>query len=271
MEQPIKLALSILLPTRGRTTTLKTSINSLIDLADNPAQLEFRLGFDDDDQASVDYFIKNILPDLETRSIQYHVLGFPPLGYGRLNQYVNQLARDAQGKWLIFWNDDAVMQSTGWDTEILSHTGKFVVQAFDTHNLHPYSIFPIVPREWFEVLGFLSEHPLNDAYISQIAWLLDIMQRIPVQVLHDRADLTGNNNDSTYQQRRYFEGNINDPLDFNHVGQRKQRMNVTAKLAQHMKNQAIDTSHWDQVIAGKIDPWAKMLGSDINNQMTRFN
>ena len=265
------ISLSILLPTRGRTETLHRSIRSLIDLADNPADIEIKLGFDDDDTASIDYCVSNILPELTEKSVQFHVLGYPPMGYGRLNEYVNSLAKSAQGKWFVFWNDDAVMQDQGWDTEIKRHTGRFVIQAFDTHKLHPYSIFPIVPREWFEVLGHLSLHPLNDAYISQIAWLLDIMVRIPVRVLHDRADLTGNNNDSTYQQRRYFEGNINDPLDFNHVSQRKQRMDVTAKLASYMRSNSIDTSHWDLILAGKQDPWAKMMAADINKQMTRFS
>jgi glycosyltransferase involved in cell wall biosynthesis len=266
-----KPCISVLLPTRGRGETLKRSINSLIDLADCPGEIEIKLGFDDDDSESVDYCVKNILPALDQRQVRYDVYSYPPMGYGRLNEYVNSLAKTARGDWFVFWNDDAVMQDQGWDTEIKQHTGRFVIQAFDTHNLHPYSIFPIVPRKWFEVLGHLSLHPLNDAYISQIAWLLNIMVRIPVRVLHDRADLTGNNNDSTYQQRRYFEGNINDPLDFNHVGQRKQRMDATAKLASYMRSNSIDTSHWDLILAGKQDPWAKMMAADINNQMTRFS
>lgn len=270
MQEQKVPALSVLLPTRGRTDTLHRSIRSLIDLADNPADIEIKLGFDDDDTASIDYCVSNILPELTEKSVQFHVLGYPPMGYGRLNEYVNSLAKSAQGKWFVFWNDDAVMQDQGWDTEIKRHTGRFVIQAFDTHKLHPYSIFPIVPREWFEVLGHLSLHPLNDAYISQIAWLLDIMVRIPIRVLHDRADLTGNNNDTTYQQRQYFEGNAQDPRDFNFIDNRRRRTHQAQILANYMKTQGIDTTHWDEVIAGKRDPWEKMLASDVNGLMKKF-
>ena len=192
------------------------------------------------------------------------------MGYGRLNDYVNNLAKSAQGNWFVFWNDDAVMQDQGWDTVINSYTGQFVIQAFDTHNLHPYSIFPIVPRAWFETLGYLSQHPLNDAYISQMAWMLDIMVRIPVRVLHDRFDLTGNNNDNTFQQRQYLEGNVNDPRDFNHVRSRQQRFQDCVKLAEYMNSQGTDTTHWNEIAQGRRDPWAKMLASDVNKQMQRF-
>jgi hypothetical protein len=42
------------------------------------------------------------------------------------------------------------------------------------------------------------------------------------------------------------------------------------KLAAYMNSHAIDTSHWQDVIAGRRDPWAKMLASDVNKQMARF-
>jgi glycosyltransferase involved in cell wall biosynthesis len=263
-------AISVLLPTRGRREVLKTSINSLINSAHAVDDLELLLAFDDDDQDTINWFVEHTLPDLKQLGLKFRVLSWPRMGYARLHDYVNGLAAHAQGHWLVFWNDDAVMQHQGWDTVIKSYTGQFVIQAFDTHKLHPYSIFPIVPRAWYETLGYLSQHPLNDAYISQIAWMLDIMVRIPVQVLHDRFDLTGNNNDSTFQERQYLEGNVKDPRDFNHSTYRHMRISDATKLAAYMNSHAIDTSHWQDVVAGRRDPWAKMLASDVNQQMARF-
>jgi hypothetical protein len=78
------------------------------------------------------------------------------------------------------------------------------LQAFNTHNRHPYSIFPIVPKEWYNLIGHLSLHQLNDAWLSQIAWMLDIVKQIPVEVLHDRADLTGNNKDEYICKQNCF-------------------------------------------------------------------
>ena len=263
-------SISVLLPTRGRQETLKNSLASLISHADHVQDLELLLAFDNDDQESINWFVEHCLPDIKQSGMAFKVLTWPRMGYARLHDYVNGLAAHARGDWLVFWNDDAVMQDPGWDTVIKSYTGQFVIQAFDTHKLHPYSIFPIVPRAWFETLGYLSRHPLNDAYISQIAWLMDIMVRIPVRVLHDRFDLTGNNNDSTFQERQYLEGNVNDPRDFNHVKNRQLRFEDCARLSAYMKSQGIDTTHWEEVAQGRRDPWDKMLASDVNHQMQKF-
>lgn len=266
---PTEFNISLLLPSRGRSTTLERSIKSLIDTADSPEQLQFILGFDDDDQESSQYFIDNIVPIIEQSGASYMVLEFKPMGYGALNLYLNKMALHAQAPWWVFWNDDAVMLDSGWDTVISSET-KFCIQAFETHNHHPYSIFPIVPRQWFEQLGHLSEHQLNDAYISQIAWMLDIMVRIPIRVEHERFDLTGKNQDDTFKNRVIFEGNIYDPRDFNYVAQRQNRYRDADKISKYLSEQGYDMSHWNEVRMGRRDPWTKMLASDINNHMKRI-
>lgn len=269
--ETINPGISILLPTRGRTDQLKRSVLSLIDLADSPADIQWCFGFDNDDVDTIDYFKKNVLTEIEKSQARYRILGFNRLGYHRLNEYVNALAKQSTGDWMVFWNDDAVMQSTGWDTVIKGHTGKFCLQAFDTHNKHPYSIFPIVPREWLEVVGHLSLHPLNDAWLSQIAWILDIMLQIDVKVEHERFDLTGKNNDSTYNERIILEGNPDDPRDFNNISFRRQRIVEVNILANYLENKGHDMSWSKSIMLGKQDPWEKMLAADVNNQMKRFS
>lgn len=262
--------ISILLPTRGRTEQLKRSVLSLIDLADQPESIEWLFGFDEDDPESISYWQKNIAPLIDQSQGSYVCIEYEPMGYVRLNEYVNDLASRAHGDWFVFWNDDAIMLDQGWDTEIAKYTGKFCLQAFETHNGHPYSIFPIVPRQWFQILGHLSQHQLNDAWLSQIGWLLDIVIRIPINVEHERYDLTGKNHDATYQQRKVFEGNTADPRDFNHVSNRIKRFGEAARLAQYLKANNYDTSHWQQVNDGKIDPWAKMLAADVNKHLQKY-
>lgn len=262
--------ISILLPTRGRTEQLDRSISSLIDLASDARSIQWLFGFDKDDTDSYRYCQEHILPKIDQSGGKYTVLGFDPIGYERLNEYVNALADKAQGEWFVFWNDDAVMLDQGWDDVIYSHTGKFVLQAFDTHNKHPYSIFPIVPRKWYEVIGHLSKHQLNDAWLSQIAWMLGIMLRIDVKVEHDRFDLTGKNFDDTFKQRKIFEGNVKDPRDFNYVVNRQIRVGEARTLARWLEGQGQDMSRWRAIEAGKQDPWDLMLASDVNGQMTRL-
>ena len=80
--------------------------------------------------------------------------------------------------------------------------GEFKLLKIHVHREHPYSIFPIVPREWYELFGFFSRHQMIDAELSQIAYMLDIMKIVEIYVTHDRHDLTGNNNDLTFQNKK---------------------------------------------------------------------
>ena len=262
--------ISILLPTRGRTTQLLRSVDSLIDLADNPGSIQWLFGFDNDDLETYQWFREHVLPKIMTSGAKYTCMGFEPLGYIKLHEYVNKLAAKAAGDWFVFWNDDAVMQTPGWDTEIIKHTGEFCLQAFDTHNKHPYSIFPIVPREWFDLIGHLSLHQLNDAWLSQIAWMLDIVKQIPITVLHDRADLTGNNKDITFKNRIVYEGNPRDPRDFNHSTFRQTRIVEAEKIAKYLTEKGYKLEHWESACQNKSDIWSKMMAADVNKQMIKY-
>ena len=263
--------LSVLLPTRGRTTALQSSLISLVDKAHDVSKLELLLAFDHDDVESIAYFNETIAPELKSKGCRYFCYGFERLGYLRLNEYLNSLAKTAKGRWLMFWGDDAIMISQDWDLRITEHTD-FSVLRIPTHNCHPYAIFPIVPREWYEMFGYLSAHQLTDSWVSQVGYLSNIMQNIDVEVIHDRFDLTGNNNDSTYGERPMLEGNVKDPRDFNYIKYRKQRFSDAAKIANYLKEQGKDTSWWDNVLAGTQDAWTKMLSpeNDPNKQLSKF-
>jgi len=266
----LDLKISVLLPTRARTYALFKSVSTLLDQADDPASIQFLFAFDDDDEVSSQWCVENVIPRIRAAGSKYKVLSWPRMGYEKLNQYVNGLAAHAEGKWLVFWNDDAIMDHQGWDRDIAA-VDEFCIQAFDTHNKHPYSIFPIVPREWYEWLGHLSQHQLSDAYISQIAWMMGIMKRTDIKVTHDRFDLTGNNNDDIYQNRPMLEGNPNNPVDFNHPTFRIKRIEDANILSDRLEEIGYDMTHWKEVHAGKRDPWKEMLESDVNNHMQRLN
>jgi hypothetical protein len=260
--------ISILLPTRGRKETLLTSIQSLLDQVSDIEHIEILFAVDQDDNEGMPYFVQHVCPYIEQSKIHHQILICPSWGYTELHRYLNLLAEHAQGQWLFFWNDDAVMNTQNWDLEILKYSEQFKLLSVITHNEHPYSIFPIVPRQWFEIVGHLSQHSLNDAWLSQIAYMLDIFQRIPVYVTHDRSDLTGNNDDATYRRRQILEGDPNDPKDFNCVTARQQRLDEAAKLANWMQDQGLDLSFFVATCQGKQDPWAKTRLNDPNRQLT---
>ena len=260
----------MLLPTRGRKEALKRSILSAVNTADDIDSFQVLIGFDDDDTATVDYFTTELQPELDQLGVNYQAHVFAPMGYIRLNEYVNGLARHSDADWLVFWNDDAIMETPGWDTVIADHTGEFKVLAFHTHNDHPYSIFPIVPRAWFELFGYLSPHQISDAWLSQQAYVLDIWKRIEVHVTHDRFDLTGNNNDEIFEKRPMLEGNPTNPRDFHHKSWHDRRVADLIKLITYMKSQGLDCGFAEAVFAGKQNPWEKLQANDPNNQMSQW-
>lgn len=263
--------IAILLPTRGRSDSLERSVKSVIELASDASRVQLMFGFDNDDDIGTKHFEEELQPWLDDQGINYTAMSFAPLGYIRLNEYVNELARNSDARWLVFWNDDAVMETQDWDKEIMKHEGEFKLLAFHTHHDHPYSIFPIAPRKWLDLLGYLSPHQISDAWLSQQAYMLDIWERIEVDVLHDRHDLTGNNNDETFQNRPMLEGNPKDSRDFHSVQQMALRHNDCAKIATYLQNErGHDMSFFANIFNGTQDPWEKLAKNDVNKQMVQF-
>jgi hypothetical protein len=121
------------------------------------------------------------------------------------------------------------------------------------------------------MFGYFSAHQLNDNWVSQIAYMADIMETVDVYIEHDRFDLTGNNNDENFQNRPMLEGNPKDPRDFHHIIWNKRRLADAQKISTYRKSQGEDTAWWDNFIAGKQDPWEKLRTNDINKQMVQFN
>lgn len=251
--------ISVILPTRGRNTVLKNSLKSLITKAKHTRRIEIILGLDEDDTDTIEFVKSEIAPMLQPYEIECRAQIFKPLGYENLHIYVNTLAASCNGEWIFFWNDDAIMISDNWDDMIASHTGEFKLLApTDNHAGHPYAIFPIVPRDWFLLMDHLSQNAQNDAWLSHIAYMLDIFERIPLEVLHDRADITGNNNDATFMNRKYMEGNPSDPRDFGHPDMQKARVASAYKIAWFLEKTGRASAWWQNVIAGKQDPFEKM-------------
>lgn len=263
--------IAILLPTRGRSDALFKSVSSLIELADIPSRVELHFAFDRDDAEGKEYFFDTLKPWMDERKVHYTARLFDPLGYIRLHVYNNMLAEKTDAHWLVIWNDDAIMQTQGWDTEIMKHKGEFKLLAFHTHMDHPYSIFPIVPRKWYELLGYISPHAVQDGWLSQQAYMLDIWERIPVWVEHDRHDLTGNNHDDTYKNRQMLEGKPTDPDDFHSIKQLNLRHEDCFKLADYLNSQGVDTTFFTNVFNGTQNPWEKLAKNDINHQMVQFD
>jgi hypothetical protein len=261
--------ISVLLPTRGRPAGLENCLTSLINKSKDPQRIEVLLAFDRDDQDNIDYFEDVIAPWLTQAGVLFTAFKFEPLGYLRLNEYLNEMAKHSQGDWLFFWNDDASMVTLHWDQIIAEYTGKLRLLRAETNHKHPYAIFPIVPRQWVNITGNLSPHQINDAWVSQIGYMLDIVENIPVLIHHERFDLTGQNNDDTFKNRIMLE-NLppGDPRDFNSTQWREIRFQEAFKLCQWIELvEQRELTHFREGCMGKRNIWSKMMDIDVYKQM----
>jgi hypothetical protein len=262
-------SIAVLLPTRSRTDALTTSVTSIVDLAKDISRIQLIFGFDDDDQVGLDHFSKVIQPYLDKHDVSYEAQAFKSMGYAGLNRYYNHLAKSTSADWLFVWNDDAVMETQDWDAVIEQYTGKFKLLKVHTHQDHPYSIFPIMPRAWYDLMNHLSRHQMIDAELSQLAFLLDIMQVIEVDVVHNQVELTKDTTDPLKPKIR-FEGNPAMPYDFHNPQVSAQRYQDCDVIADHMRTIGLDTSWWEGVKTGKNYAWEKLVALDINHHMSQF-
>jgi hypothetical protein len=161
------------------------------------------------------------------------------------------------------------MNTPGWDQVVAGYTGQFRLLKVHTHNEHPYSIFPIVPWAWYDLLGHLSRHQMIDAELSQMAYVLDLMQVIDVDVTHNQIELTKDASDPLKPKIR-FEGNPANSYDFHNTSVQQQRYRDCDKVSEYMKTINLGTDWWERVKSGQQNPWEKLQKLDVNNQMTQF-
>ena len=270
-KQNPNIDISVLLPVRGRPIPMEQCLRTLIDTATEPERIEVLIAFDDDDTDTIDYFVDVIAPYLDAKGVTYSAMQFKRLGYIRLNEYLNELANHSTGQWIFFWNDDAVMTTAAWDDVIREHNNQFTLLRAETNHEHPYAIFPILPRKWVELTGNISPHQINDAWTSQIGWMLDIVTTIPVMIEHERFDLTGKNDDDVFRNRPMLEGNPAHPRDFNHITWRKRRIQDAMTIANYLVPLGYDLTHFKLGLENKINIWEKMIKLDKKGLMKQWS
>ena len=199
------LLVSVLMPTRDRVVLALRSVQSLLSTCQDASRVEIIVAHDRDDPASDQYFHSSRWHDvISAWGAQDQVLSCDSWGYQGLHRYYTAMARQAQGRWFMIWNDDAVMQTQGWDQYLADNQDFVGLIHMHTVNFKPsLTLFPLIPKIWLELFGEISQHQLNDSWIQDICHEADAVLRLPISVFHDRYDVTGNNLDATYANRRY--------------------------------------------------------------------
>ena len=185
------MTVSVLIPTRGRPELLARAVGALYDNADDPDHIEVLARFDSDAYHEPPPGVLAVIGE--------------PLGYVGMGAYYNELAEAATGDWLLIYNDDAMVSTRSWDTIIESRGPGLKNLSIDNNHGRQYACFPCVPKRWFDICGHLALDTRVDSWLQQVAIAADcFVEENDVFILHDRYDLTGNNEDETYR-RRYLD------------------------------------------------------------------
>ena len=177
--------LSFLLPTRNRLAMLKESIQSVFDLAQDPANVEILVGLDNDDPSlgeTIDYLQSHPHADKLKHAV------YERYGYKKLHLYVNDLCSHAKGRYFLLWNDDAKMVSTHYDTlfkDLFETQDKLYV--YQPRNNHYENIFPAIPREWYDLTGHFSMNAHNDSWVNELANTLQVNRKCEIVAWHLRG------------------------------------------------------------------------------------
>jgi len=265
---------SVLVPTRGRPKMMFKALKSLWSTQSKQDGVEYMIALDDDDQESIDYFEKTIIPYMEKKDIDYEVHVVPRWGYSRLNEYLNYLAARANGAWYLFFNDDAIMKTKDWDLVIDRHGRDFKILRVKDNMEHPYAIFPIIPHDYYVLTGSISPQQMTDAWVSQVAYLCDIMENeYDIEIFHDRHDITGNpeTDDEVFKGRVQLEGNPDNPMDLNSPQMTALRYQTCAKIMWHLKQKDLYNDHFEKIMKGTGPAWDLLQANDphgLTSQIT---
>jgi len=226
--------ISILLPTRKRTKLAKTSLVSLVSKANDPKRIELCIAYDEDDTESDEFFnSQEWIDTINSLGCSSQTHKTPRYGYLGLFRYVNYLAENATGSWVMFWNDDAVMETEGWDISIDNNADYFGCLRMPCSTMnHPFALFPIIPKRWVDLFGCVSVVNHSDWWIYNVCKPVNRIKDIPVTVAHNRADVNGENNDETFNENSYaLDGrNPTNPDDYSHPQRIKDRKAWETKL-----------------------------------------
>ena len=181
---------SVLLPTRARPDHLYQAVASLFANCQDRELVEYLIKADDDDLPTLDLARGMIQDGLNGKLL----VGPRGRGYLDMHEWVNEMAREAQGDWLFLWNDDARIATPAWD-QILLHAAigndcpwhgvkDICMLVAPTVGRPDAAEFAFVRRKITEVLGHYSLNPHNDNWIYSVVCFVHAAFRTAVEVRH---------------------------------------------------------------------------------------
>lgn len=187
--------ISVIFASRGRPASLRETITGLLRKAHDMSAVEVIIAVDPDDPATAKA-AEESGAQVWTAPERY--------GYNRLHDYLNPLAKQAAGRWCQWFNDDMRVQTWGWDTAIREN--RPAVLWPKANHVHHANIAPAWPKAWSDAMGHVTPIQHMDTYLQWLGEGLGRHDRIDVEIVHDRADVTGGHDDKTYAEGRRLLG-----------------------------------------------------------------
>lgn len=181
--------ISILMPTRGRPTTFRRALESLLQ-ADGTLhkKIEIVVGFDEDDDTRM-AAIQSII-DLKIDPAQVNIIVGPrPRSLGTL---FGALAERSKGVWMMLMCDDFVIRDRDWYDKTMAAVAQLPNRfgmAFPRDEMHPdFPIMPCISRETAQLVGYYIQpifpYWFGDTWWDEIGMLTGIRQEIDFDVLY---------------------------------------------------------------------------------------
>ena len=227
--------ISIILPTRGRQSSVYRLLDSIVKTTDNPEDLEIIIYADED--------------DIESQNISFPAFSIIKLTGQRetMGRITNLCYKASTGSYIFLMNDDVVFRTSHWDTVIFKKIKSvpdevFLIYGNDLHKGEKMPSFPIISRKFCELMdgacpdniSFHIEGHIFDIFkrlkrfgFNRIVYLSDII----FEHLHYLAGKSSP--DDTYLSRN----NQMDEITFISIS--RERYYLALKLAWYIKGKFI--------------------------------
>jgi hypothetical protein len=167
--------ISVIAPTRTRTSVLDRMLQTLVTTAAHPDTVEVVLRCDWDDDESLSY----VRACQATGWLQHtyrhgasHILGSRLHGYATVPVFVNEAARLSHADLVFVVNDDVEFRSPGWDGALVDAAAAYPDGLFDlAAGCVTQFAFPCVSRRQITLLGGVFDERL----VYPDLWLRDVL------------------------------------------------------------------------------------------------
>jgi hypothetical protein len=177
-----KKLVSILIPTRNRFDSLLEAIGSITKNTKCMGKIEIIVRFDNDDGYSL-----SRIDELPTDKIDINVMIGERYKYIELYKYVNEMCKETKGEFILWFNDDCVIETKNWDDIVSKYVGQIICFYPDNKGTGSGNIFPMISREIYEVLGHFSLSQQVDTWQHSVCSKAGIQRKFKNLVfIHNR-------------------------------------------------------------------------------------